>query len=354
MKKQILSKPGRRILIFAVSAAMIFTFAAVPTAAAYSPESLVPVGRTVGIKLYADGVIVLGLSPFDTPRGAVCPAKDAGICVGDVILSVENQKVTTTDGLQSALSGRAGKETALEILRGDGEISVTVVPEADPGGNVRIGASVRDSMAGIGTLTYYDPETQTFGALGHGICDGNTGMLVHLGSGCLVPSSVIGVQKGISGEPGELLGVFDSENDCGRLAGNTDCGLFGTLDSSELYPELLCGNALPVKNSAEKGRAYILSNISGGEVRQYEIEIVKTVNFERSTKNFFIRVIDPVLLEATGGIVQGMSGSPIIQNGCIVGAVTHVLVNDPTCGYGILIGNMLNASAGVSAAFAAA
>ena len=341
-------KKGNKRLLSSVLVFALLLFAAGRGASAYAaelPEKLVPIGRTAGIKLFADGVVVLATGEVETPAGALSPAESGGLMPGDVILYVNGERVTENEMLSSSLEGRAGQKTEFKIRRGDGEKTLWVTPAEDLKGDCCIGASVRDSIAGIGTITYYNPEDGTFGALGHGICQSESGELFPLGSGCLVPSEVVGVNKGAAGKPGELLGAFDSDGDCGEIRANTERGIFGSLEADGLYPENLNGEALSLGDKAEKGKAYVLSNVFGGNVAKYEIEIVKTANVDRLTKNFQFRVSDAVLLEATGGVVQGMSGSPIIQNGKLIGAVTHVSVNDPTVGYGILIENMLSAAA---------
>ena len=339
MKNQIIRFPGPRRLAAALAAAAILSLSAFPAAA--SDVFLVPVGRAVGIKLFADGAVVSELSVFSCGGEPVCPAADAGLRRGDVIVAADGAPVTVSSDLSDALDGRENAAVLLTVLRDGLERTVSVVPRRSDGGGARIGAVVRDSTAGIGTLTFYDPDSGTFAALGHGICDGDTGLPAHLGHGCLVPATVTGVKKGRPGDPGELIGLFGDGPDCGALSANTETGLYGSLSPAELYPELLSADPVPVADSVETGPAVVLANVSGGEVRRYEIEIVRINNLSRSTKNYLIRVTDPVLLEATGGIVQGMSGSPILQNGRLVGAVTHVLVNDPTRGYGIWIENML-------------
>lgn len=328
----------------AVAAMLIVFGSAFSASAGRLPEKLVPIGRTAGIKLFAEGVIVVETTEIETQNGKASPARDAGISAGDIILTVEGKKVTENAELSAALEGREEKKTELRVQRGETERTFSVTPVKDVRGKVCIGASVRDSIAGIGTITYYDPETGTFGALGHGICQSESGELFPLGSGCLVPSSVVGINKGEAGKPGELLGVFDSDGDCGKILINSEQGIFGELEGDELYPENFAASALPLSETVEKGKAYVLSNVFGENVSEYEIEIIKIINLDRATRNFQFRVSDDVLLEATGGIVQGMSGSPIIQNGKLVGAVTHVCVNDPTTGYGILIENMMDAA----------
>ena len=220
-------------------------------------------------------------------------------------------------------------------------MTLSVEPERNEEGACCIGAWVRDSMAGIGTVTYYDPDTNTFGALGHGITDGDTAALMPFGNGAILPSTVKAVKKGSCGSAGELRGEFDLTEELGQLYANTGCGIFGTLNAACSLAE---GEALPVGDASE-GPAVIRSNISGDEVQEYAVEILKTIPDAPDGRELVISVTDPELIAATGGIVQGMSGSPILQNGQLIGAVTHVLLSDPTKGYGISVETMLNTGA---------
>ena len=195
-------------------------------------------------------------------------------------------------------------------------------------------------MAGIGTMTYYDPESGSFGALGHGITDVDTAQLMSLGSGSIMETAVKAVKKGERGDPGELKGDFSVQRDVGTVTVNSDGGIFGTVSDADF---LARGEAVPVASAEEvkPGRAVIRSTICGDEIREYEVQIVKVYRDKDTTRNLLLRITDPELLQTTGGIVQGMSGSPILQNGKLVGAVTHVMINDPAQGYGIFAENML-------------
>lgn len=349
--KDLKKKFGRAL--FALAACLLLGTGAWESSAADRPEKLVPLGCTAGIKLYAPGAVVRSLERLDTPEGPGCPAELAGLLPGDVITSVNGEAVTENSQLTALIRNSRGS-LKLGVLRSGEELTFELRPAVCRDGVRRIGAAVRDSLAGIGTLTYFDPATGTFGALGHGICDEDTGLLFPAERGSLVPSHVTGVRRGTAGEPGGLLGSFDSQNDCGSIAKNTELGIFGELDPGELCPRLLSAEPIPVGyGEIRPGRAVIVSNISGDEVREYSVEILGAVDHDRPTKNIRIRITDPVLLEATGGIVQGMSGSPIIQNGKLVGAVTHVCVNDPTEGFGITVDRMLGEAmlSGGTAAF---
>lgn len=304
---------------------------------------LVPIGQTVGIKLFSHGVLVVGFSEVASEGGAISPAQECGLKVGDIITEIGDEYVNSIEEVTSALQTIGDETVTISALRDGKRLSL----EADSvpclaDGSYQLGVWVRDSMAGIGTVTFYEPETGTFAALGHGIADVDTDILLPLRSGAIMSSRVTGIVKGMRGTPGQLHGSFDLENDSGQLYANTECGVFGKTDCG-----VFSGAALPVAHRSEvtTGRATILSNISGEEVREYDVEILRVYPESLSdTRNLMVRVTDPALLEATGGIVQGMSGSPILQNGQLVGAVTHVLVNDPTCGYGILAENMLEAA----------
>ena len=316
-------------------------FGAGVTASAAGSESsarmLVPVGHTIGIKLFARGVLVVKLSDGGTP------AKDCGLQTGDVIVKCGGVSVTSTEQFQTLLQENGGDATDLQIRRGGESMTLEVEPRPNDQGQYAIGAWIRDSMAGIGTMTYYDPATGAFGALGHGITDVDTAQLMPFSSGSILPSTVKAVKKGASGAAGELRGDFDLTRDLGTLSANTASGVFGTVEESD-FTESLTG-VLPVAKASEvrTGPAVILSNVEGDHVAEYDVEILQIVEGSADGRDLVISVTDPELIAATGGIVQGMSGSPILQNGKFVGAVTHVLLNDPTKGYGILMETMLKA-----------
>lgn len=302
-------------------------------------KKLVPVGQTVGIKLFARGVMVVGLSDVATTEGGCSPAKACGLKTGDIITHINETQVDTIEEVEQLLRESEG-ELEIRATRGSRQLNLSAhaVPcLAD--GSYKLGAWIRDSMAGIGTVTFYDPETGQFAALGHGINDVDTGLLMPLQSGSIMPSSVTGLIPGEKGCPGELHGSFDLTRDLGQLTANTDWGVFGTLKE-----DCFSGKALEVARASQvkTGAATILANIQGETVEEYTAEILRVYpTAGPKGQSLMIRITDPRLLEATGGIVQGMSGSPILQNGRLVGAVTHVLVNDPTRGYGIFAEDML-------------
>ena len=299
---------------------------------------LVPVGHTIGVKLFADGVLVVGLSDGNTP------AKESGLREGDIVLSFNGTDVNSTEHFQRLLAENGEARATMGVKRGASTLTLPVTPETGEDGRVRLGAWIRDSMAGIGTMTFFDPGTGVFGALGHGVTDVDTGALMPLHSGSIMDATVKAVKRGAASSPGELRGDFDLTRDSGSLSANTACGLFGlvTGETNALNGQ----RAVPVAKQGDihTGRATILANVEGGEVREYEIEIERVYSALSPTRNMLVHVTDPALLEKTGGIVQGMSGSPILQDGRLVGAVTHVLVSDASRGYGIFIENMLDAA----------
>lgn len=308
-------------------------------AACSIPETLIPIGHTIGIKLFSDGVLVVGLSALETEAGEKTPAKDCGLKVGDLILQADGAEIQNTEHFQSVVQEQAGRPVMLQVKRGSRLMELEAETVQGEDGVWRLGAWIRDSLAGIGTMTFYDPASNVFGALGHGINDVDTAMLMPLEVGAIMDSTVKTVKKGASGDPGELKGSFNLTEDRGELYANTDCGVFGTMDPCSLTAHAAVPVARPEEVST--GPATILSNISGDTVDEYSIEITKICSTLADTQNFIVRVTDQRLLDATGGIVQGMSGSPILQDGRLVGAVTHVLVSDPQRGYGILAENMI-------------
>ena len=296
---------------------------AVGAGAADMSRRLVPVGHTVGIKLFARGVVVVKLSEGGTP------ARAGGLQTGDVIVKCAGSAVTSSEQFKALLQESGGEATDLQVRRDGDSVTLSVEPSQNDQGVYGIGAWIRDSMAGIGTVTYYDPETGVFGALGHGITDVDTAQLMPFANGSILPATVKAVRKGEHGAAGELRGAFDLTGDLGSLSANTNSGIFGMLEADG--DALPLGEALPV-GTAQPGPAVIRTNVRGDAVEEFEIQIEKVLPQASDGRDLVLTVTDQELIALTGGIVQGMSGSPIIQNGTLVGAVTHVLVNDPTKG----------------------
>ena len=310
----------------------IFFTLLLPTGAR-AAQLLIPGGQVVGLQLRND---TLTVAAFDDSIGSC--AKDAGLRVGDELLTVNGQNVRSAQEVRGALEG-TGQPVTVTIRRNSRTETLEVMPRITAEGP-RLGVYLKQGIAGIGTITWYDPGTGVFGTLGHGVNEPN-GRLANMTSGSAFPAEVISVKKGTCGNPGQLKGDADAHSACGTLLRNTPQGVFGT--SRQGWP----GEPLPVADYGDirPGAATIRSTVAGNAVREYSVEILKIYPEDKSDgRNFLLKVTDPALLSATGGIVQGMSGSPIIQNGKLVGAVTHVLVNDPTRGYGIFIENMLDAA----------
>ena len=288
------------------------------------------VGQTVGIRLQEEGVTITGF----TENGS---AADSGLKAGDRILRINDTEITTAAEIGGLIG--SGGPVAVTVER-DGREAEYLLQPVQSEGRWLLGLRIRDSVAGIGTLTFYDPESGAYGALGHGVTSPEGDGLLSLTGGELIPSSVSGVERGKRGTAGRLLGEFDQTVRLGTVAKNTGCGIFGVMAAGR---DLGIGCAVAERGEIRTGPAVIRSNVSGTEVQEYDVQILKIYPNEPE-RNLLIEVTDPNLLAQTGGIVQGMSGSPIIQNGKLVGAVTHVLVNDPTRGYGIFIENMLEAA----------
>lgn len=295
-------------------------------------------GLPFGIKMFSDGALVVAFSDQYTSLGTENPAKEAGLKLGDLIVSAGEHTVRSNEELTQAITAANGTPLSIVYLRDGMQYTTTLTPVADAAtGAYRAGLWVRDSSAGIGTMTFLDPANGTFAGLGHAISDTDTGADITLLSGEIVPVVVTGCVKGTTGSPGELRGEFSAAT-AGTVLANDATGVYGQ------YTAAAIGQTCLVRQPQEiaLGDAQIWTTISGSTPKAYSVRIER-VNMTSGdpNRNLLIKVTDPELLAATGGIVQGMSGSPIVQDGCLVGAVTHVLVNDPTRGYGIFATTML-------------
>lgn len=310
-----------------------------------SPEKrLIPGGQALGVAMRTDGVLVVGVSEV---ADGISPARDCGLRAGDVIRSIGGKTVATAEELTALVTAAGAQPMTIDFLREGQAMTATLTPYQDAStGAVRLGAWVRDSTAGVGTLSFYDPDTKTYAALGHAITDGDTGAVLTVSKGQVLRASIVAVQKGQKGAPGELKGSFLREAEVlGDIRRNSILGIYGTLEQpaqNTLYPD---GLPIGLRSGVHTGKATILSTVDGTGVHEYEVEITR-VNPQSAPapKSMVLRVTDERLLAATGGIVQGMSGSPIIQDGRIIGAVTHVFVSDPTQGYGVYVDWMLQES----------
>ncbi|MBQ2735118.1 MAG: SpoIVB peptidase [Clostridia bacterium] len=312
-----------------------------PRSFRYEGMSLCPGGCAFGVKFSTKGVLVVGLSPVKREDGKeISPAETAGVKVKDILLAVNETEIHSVKDLAEMVTASEGKPLTLSVERGGKTGTLTLTPVKTKEG-YKAGMWLRDSTAGIGTVTYVNPETGEFGGLGHGICDVDTGVLMPLDRGSVMKVEIGGVVKGLSGKPGEIKGYFKHDR-CGSIMSNTLCGVFGIFTE---MPEGI-SEAVPVgsRHDVKEGEAEIICTLGDDGPKHYKIEISKIDRDGTDNKNFVITVTDKTLKERTGGIVQGMSGSPILQNGKLIGAVTHVLVNDPAKGYGIFIENMLDAA----------
>ncbi len=306
-------------------------------------KTVIPGGKSIGVTLKADGVIVTELAEITDPTGKTSsPAKDAGIQTGDIIKSFNNAEIAGVDDLILQIENAAENQAKISLLRNKKNISVLISPKrSKEDGKIKIGAWVKDSASGIGTLTFYDPKNNFFAALGHGITDADSGELISIGEGKILDSTIISVEKSKKGAPGELKGIFsENESPIGSITTNSNFGISGEVISDFS----ISAEAVEIASRSEitTGKAQIISNIEGRNTSVFDVEILRILpQHSNSSKNMIIKITDKKLLEKTGGIVQGMSGSPILQNGKLIGAVTHVFVNDPTRGYGIFIENML-------------
>jgi len=306
------------------------------------PEiEVVPCGLTVGVEIKTDGVMVLGPGTVKTKDGAALSPSEGKLESGDLILDVNGKPLSGKKDLISAVE-KSQSEVELKIKRNDTLMKTTVSPVKSQEDNQnKIGVWVRDATRGIGTITYYNPVSQKFGALGHGILDVDTKQLMSVKEGVIMEAQITDIKKGDKGYPGELVGELHSDVTLGSIKMNTPYGIYGSMDLTGVNKLTAKKTPIALQDQVHDGPAVIYSNVDS-EIRQYDVYIENVNRFSNDeTKGMVLRITDPALLRKTNGIVQGMSGSPIIQDGKIIGAVTHVFVQDPTKGYGIFIENML-------------
>ncbi|THG88429.1 peptidase S55 [Alkalihalobacillus alcalophilus ATCC 27647 = CGMCC 1.3604] len=315
---------------------------------------VIPGGQSIGVKLNTEGVLVVGHHLIPTSIGDESPGEEAGIEVGDMIVKINDEPIQHITEVANIVqkAGEGNQPLSIEIKRNNQLFNKELTPiKAKNEHSYRLGLYIRDSAAGVGTLTFFDPESKKYGALGHVISDVDTQKPIVVHDGQIIRSSVNSIEKGSNGDPGEKLASFKNARDVlGTIEKNSPYGIFGTLKKDDIknnhYDQKM---PITMAHEVKEGPAKILTVVNGEEIEEFDIEIVSSIpQKQAATKGMVIRVTDPKLLEATGGIVQGMSGSPIIQNGKLVGAVTHVFVNDPKSGYGCHISWMLE-EAGVLA-----
>mgnify|MGYP001079587903 CR=1 FL=1 len=305
-------------------------------------KTLIPSGIPIGIYVKTDGVLVVGIGEFENQEGeTISPARYI-LQAGDYILDVNGEKVENKKQFVQMIEESEGEDMIMTLRRGEEITEVKIRPEGNPNGDFKLGIWIRDNAQGIGTLTYVDTD-ETFGALGHGINDVDTSTLMQLEEGTLYKTEIIGITRGQDGSPGELTGYieYENENVIGEITENTAEGIFGICKEEIVTQTSFAPVPIALKQEVETGPAQIICSVTG-EPKYYDIEI-EELHLEEGNVNrgLVIRITDEELLSLTGGIIQGMSGSPIIQNGKLVGAVTHVLVQNAASGYGIFIENML-------------
>lgn len=296
--------------------------------------TVVPLGRAIGMRLYTEGVLVVGMSEIEGQK----PYENSGIETGDKIIEINNIEINNTDELIQCVNNSNGSNVEIKYINDKNEEEVAnILPAKTSNNEYKLGLWVRDAAAGVGTITFYEPSTGEFGALGHGINDVDTYELIDIANGELVTTNIIDIVKGEKGSPGEIRGIIEDGKTIGSVSKNTSFGVYGNmLDTSRL--NINKNNELEVanRNEIKTGKAEIMCELENGKVENYEIEIQKIFLENNSdNKSMLIKVTDENLIEKTGGIIQGMSGAPIIQNGKFIGAVTHVLVNDPQMGYAV-------------------
>ena len=298
-------------------------------------------GMPFGVRFGAGVVTVVKTNYFISGGNKVCPADEVGICPEDVIKSIDGVSVESVYEVMNLIKSSDKDKFNFKIERNGKDIDLEVAAQkCDQTGTKQIGVMLKDSAAGIGTVTYIKTDALTFAGLGHGICDNSDGHLLKINNGYISDVKITDINKGKAGAPGELIGTISSEK-CGKLLSNLEVGVYGVFTRTPSGADKKI--EIADKKEIKAGKAHLLCTLDDNIKKEYEIEISKIQHFTDSkTKNFTVKVTDKELLEKTGGIVQGMSGSPIIQNGKLIGAVTHVLVNDPTTGYGIFIENMLD------------
>ena len=301
--------------------------------------TVVPVGAAIGMKLYTDGVLVVGMSEIEGKK----PYENSGIQEGDRIIQINQNDIDNTEDLMQVVNECNGQEITVKYVREEETITTSMTPVKNGDNQYKLGLWVRDAAAGVGTMTFYEPSTKMFATLGHGIFDIDTSELIKIENGELVTTNILSISKGEKGKPGEIRGTIESGYTIGEISKNTNFGVFGMLTKPS-YFSITEENAMEVclREEIQTGKAQIICELENGKREYYDIEIQKIfLNNNQDNKSMLIKVTDERLLEKTGGIIQGMSGAPIIQNVKFVGAVTHVLVNDPTMGYGVFADIML-------------
>ena len=300
--------------------------------------TVVPIGKAIGLKMYTEGVLVVGMSEIEGQK----PYESSGIETGDKIIEVNNKEIKNTDELIACVNSSNGKAVEIKYVSENEEKIANIEPVKTADNEYKLGLWVRDAAAGVGTLTFYEPETGSFGALGHGINDVDTYQLIDIANGELVTTNIVDIVKGQEGMPGEIRGTIDGGTTIGSISKNTSFGVYGEVTNLNKIG-IDTSKAVEVANRSEiqTGKAEIICELENGKTQNYEIEIQKIyLENNENNKSMLIKVTDEELIQKTGGIIQGMSGAPILQNGKFIGAVTHVLVNYSKMGYAVF-GDMM-------------
>lgn len=314
------------------------------TANVVQNRKVIPLGDLSGLKLYTQGVLVVGMSQIEGEDNKIYkPYEEAGIEQGDSIIKINNEKIDSTEELLACVSKCKGKTINITYLKDGEEIQKTITPVKTSKNTYKLGLWVRDAAAGVGTLTFYDEATNSIASLGHGIQDVDTGEMVDISSGEFVTTEIVNVQKGEKENPGRIEGSIEECTDIGRIYSNTKFGVYGNIQNkSKLKLNEKDAVGIALRNEIQETDATIICTLEDGKKDEYKVKIQKVFrNNNEDNKSMIVKVTDQRLLEKTGGIVQGMSGSPILQNGKLIGALTHVLVSDPTTGYGVFADLMI-------------
>lgn len=304
--------------------------------------TVILLGKAIGMKLYTKGVLVVGMSQIDTDNNEkIKPYENSGIELGDTILEVNNTEINNTDELIKEVNNSEGQPIKIKYLKDEQTLETSITPVKSKN-EYKIGLWVRDAAAGVGTLTFYEPSTNLFMSLGHGISDIDTEEIVNISTGELVTANILSINKGKKGIPGEIRGTIDYGSTIGTIYKNTNFGVYGLVTNKSQLNILENEIEVATRDEIQEGKAQIMCQLDNTGTQKYDIEIEKIYkNNSEDNKSMLIKITDEQLIEKTGGIIQGMSGAPIIQNGKFVGAVTNVLVNDPTKGYGVFADIMI-------------
>ncbi len=312
--------------------------------------TVIPVGNIAGVKLYTSGVLVVGMSEIEgNDSKKYKPYENTGIKEGDTIIKIDDKEISTTEDLIKTVNMSNGEDIKVKFIHQEETKECSMTPVRTNNSEYKLGLWVRDSAAGVGTVTFYEPSSKTFGALGHGITDIDTNELINISSGEFITTRILNITKGEAGEPGKIQGTVENQQNIGTISQNSRFGIYGKVNNlASLNIDKSKEVEVALRDEIKTGKATILCSLDNGQPKEYEIEIEKIYKENNyDNKSMQIKVTDPRLIEKTGGIIQGMSGAPILQNGKFIGAVTHVLVNNPKEGYAVFGDIMLKQSKNV-------